>query len=227
MGVDDKSTSLQSFLMRAALPSLLWQYITQHSAPSNTRCVLAPYRRSFYHGPGGATGSAARSSLTVRDAIAWASFCCTVVQAGQLTAWAAYAHGAYLTLLDGLGLGLGLPEVTARRLRVACEQFLRSQLPPSEHEAMLSASFKHLPSELGRSDGADDPAALSFGAGAFRIPKVRNSSLAPSQFKGGSPFSVRQSVSLHLVPVMRDDDRNERAPTDGHHTSVWWLSVKR
>ena len=164
--------------------------------------------RSFYHGPGGATGSAARSSLTVRDAIAWASFCRTAVHAGQLSAWAAYAHGAYLTLLDGLGLGLGLPEVTAKQLRAACEQFLRLQLPSSEQDTMHSASFKHLPSELGRSDGADDPATPSFGAGAFRVLKVRCSVFARLT------FGHRSVATSCAAPVMRDDDRNERAPTD-------------
>ena len=171
--------------------------------------TFSPVCRAFYHGPGGATGSAARSSLTVRDAIAWASFCHTVVQAGQLSAWAAYAHGAYLTLLDGLGLGLGLPEATARQLRSACEQFLRSQLPPADQEAMLTAAFKHLPAELGRNDGADDPAAPSFGAGPFRVQKVRS-----SQLECASGLSGARQPTLLCVPVMRDDDRNERAPTD-------------
>jgi midasin len=41
----------------------------------------------------------------------------------------AFAHGAYLTLLDGLGLGLGLPEETAKGLARACKEFLIQQLP--------------------------------------------------------------------------------------------------
>ena len=136
----------------------------------------------------------------MRDAIAWASFCRTVVLAGQLSTWAAYAHGAYLTLLDGLGLGLGLPEATARQLRAACEQFLHSQLPPSEHQSMLAASFKHLPSELGRNDGAGDTTTQSFGAGAFRILKVRSS------FRARVSYSVSTSVqsapsALRAVPI--------------------------
>jgi hypothetical protein len=86
----------------------------------------------------------------------------------------------------------------ARQLRAACEHFLHSQLPPSEHDSMLSASFKHLPTELGRSDGAGDPTTPLFGAGAFRILKVRSSLLAHALRIGyrrvissGCAFSLR------------------------------------
>ena len=179
--LDSDDTKQSSKFSDAALPSepaaLPLEQLNSFS--DDLLAISSRGRRAFYHGPGGATGSAARGSLTVRDAIAWASFCQTVVHAGQLSAWAAYVHGAYLTLLDGLGLGLGLPEATARQLRASCEQFLRTQLPSNEQEIMLAASFKHLPVELGRSDGADDPGALSFGAGPFRVQKVRTSQRAP------------------------------------------------
>jgi midasin len=41
----------------------------------------------------------------------------------------AYLHGAHLVLLDGLGLGVGLPPSTAAPLRAQCISFLESQLP--------------------------------------------------------------------------------------------------
>ena len=137
-----------------------------HARASLFRC------RAFYHGSDGAVGVAAHSSLTVRDAIAWASFCVTAVASGQLSMWDAYAHGAYLTLLDGLGLGLGIPEATAQQLRASCEAFLRTQLPPASLGALSAAAFHVTPPELGGADGADDAAATTFGAGPFRILKV-------------------------------------------------------
>eukprot|EP00967_Tisochrysis_lutea_P030880 scaffold36289_cov16-Tisochrysis_lutea.AAC.2 len=44
-------------------------------------------------------------------------------------ALAAYVHGAHLTLLDGLGAGVGLAPATAASLRAQCASFLRAQLP--------------------------------------------------------------------------------------------------
>ena len=170
------NTSLQSLLTRAdelwLLCCALLQVGLHRGLYAETR-IHPRVRRAFYHGDNGAVGVAARSSLTVRDAIAWASFCATTVSAGVLSVWEAYAHGAYLTLLDGLGLGLGIPEATAQQLRSACEAFLRGQLPPRDLGALASAAFHVTPPELGANDGADDIDASTFGAGPFRVTKVR------------------------------------------------------
>lgn len=82
---------------------------------------------------------AARAALLTRDLVAWAQFV-RAAAAGtgsaasgcnrRLAPAEAFAHGAYLTLLDGLGLGLGLPEEMAKGLAEQCKQFLRDELPP-------------------------------------------------------------------------------------------------
>ena len=160
-------------------------------------------------------GVAAHSSLTVRDAIAWASFCITAVASGQLSMWDAYAHGAYLTLLDGLGLGLGIPEATAQQLRASCEAVLRTQLPPASLGALSAAAFHVTPPELGGADGADDAAATTFGAGPFRILKVRASAA------NRHPRSVRRT--RRALPCAMTTHMNElqlrgrqRFGADGH-----------
>ena len=51
---------------------------------------------------------AARGALTVRDLLAWAGF--VRAAAPAVGALPAYAHGAHLALLDGVGLGLGVPQ---------------------------------------------------------------------------------------------------------------------
>ena len=75
---------------------------------------------SFYREAAGK--GAARSALLTRDLVAWAQFMRAAAEgegsaasgcSRRLSPEEAYAHGAYLTLLDGLGLGLGLPEETA------------------------------------------------------------------------------------------------------------------
>jgi midasin len=62
----------------------------------------------------------------VRDLLAWVGFVNATAQ--QLGPLQAYAHGAYLTLLDGLGLGLGIPLALLTPLRQKCRRLLEQQL---------------------------------------------------------------------------------------------------
>jgi midasin len=103
----------------------------------------------------------------VRDAIAWAQFCAA---AAELPVWHAYAHGAYLTLLDGLGLGLGLAEGEAAQLRAACVAFLHDQLPDDSRDALDAAAFRDIPSGL---VGVSDDCSTVYGAPPFVIAKAR------------------------------------------------------
>lgn len=91
---------------------------------------------TFYRAVAGR--GAARSALLTRDLVAWAQFMRAAAEgegsaacgcSRRLSPEEAYAHGAYLTLLDGLGLGLGLPEDTAKHIAAECRAFLRRQLP--------------------------------------------------------------------------------------------------
>ena len=55
-------------------------------------------------------GGGAHAALTVRDLLAWAAF--VTAAAPAVGPVAGYVHGAYLVLLDGIGLGLGMtPQV--------------------------------------------------------------------------------------------------------------------
>lgn len=68
---------------------------------------------------------AGHASLTVRDLLAWASF--IAAAAPGLGALPAYVHGAYLVVLDGLGLGLGLaPQVRTPGLQPVCNDAART-----------------------------------------------------------------------------------------------------
>ena len=69
----------------------------------------------------------ARTALSIRDLLAWAGFIEAVTPSVGLLP--AYAHGAHLVLLDGLGLGVGLAPEAIAPLRAACRAYLLSQLP--------------------------------------------------------------------------------------------------
>ena len=87
----------------------------------------------FYQSIAGA--GQAKACLQTRDILAWAQFINEVEsreKANAMLGFAAFAHGAYLTLLDGLGLGLGMPEETARALNRKCVDYLRARIPDSK-----------------------------------------------------------------------------------------------
>ena len=88
-----------------------------------------------------------------------------------LSPWAAFAHGAFLTLLDGLGLGLPMPPSHAAALRAACIAILRAQLPACEAAAIDEAALVQPPEAL--ADAGSMPPGL-FGCAPFFVPLARS-----------------------------------------------------
>ena len=70
-------------------------------------------------------GPVAGAALSVRDLLSWAGFINTA--APSIGALPAYAHGAQLTLLDGIGLGASLP--TEVRCKAVCCSCPMSSIP--------------------------------------------------------------------------------------------------
>jgi len=95
-------------------------------ANSAMRATIGHHLLTFWRTFVAAAPPAARGGLSVRDLLAWVGFINTTEP--QLGALQAYAHGAYLTLLDGLGLGLGIPAVLLEPLKGRCRQLLLQQL---------------------------------------------------------------------------------------------------
>ncbi len=73
---------------------------------------------------------ATRGALSVRDLLSWVGF--INVAAPGIGAYAAYVHGAYLTLLDGLGLGVGAPAGAAAAAKREFHELLLQQLPDTD-----------------------------------------------------------------------------------------------
>ena len=87
----------------------------------------------FYQSIAGA--GQAKTCLQTRDILAWAQFIVEVESRqgpNAMLGYAAFAHGAYLTLLDGLGLGLGMPEETAKTLNRKCVEYLCTRIQDTE-----------------------------------------------------------------------------------------------
>ncbi|KDD74936.1 hypothetical protein H632_c977p0, partial [Helicosporidium sp. ATCC 50920] len=79
--------------------------------------------------------SAARQVLSVRDLVSWVEFVnATRPSLGDM---GAFAHGAHLVLLDGLGLGLGLADEAVQELQARCHRHLHSLLPEPVGRSLL------------------------------------------------------------------------------------------
>ena len=125
----------------------------------------------FYHENAGS--STARAALAVRDLIGWANFMREMVDSSRrvpLRPSEAYAHGAYLTLLDGLGLGLGMPEEAARQITLKCLEFLREQM--TETVRAIEATRR----DAAVHRGCDDASLYLV---SFRAPALRDNISQP------------------------------------------------
>jgi hypothetical protein len=115
-------------------------------AASAARTTISRHLLQFWHLFVSQAPAAARGGLSVRDLLAWVGFVnATAPQLGPLQA---YAHGAYLTLLDGLGLGLGIPAALLAPLRQKCRRLLEQQLAGNVTAAGVSNSAEGQPLQL-------------------------------------------------------------------------------
>lgn len=86
--------------------------------------------------------------LTVRDLLSWIAFINTVEK--TIGMYQAFIHGAYLVLLDGINLVMGLSNESARALKRSALEFLLQQLPqdsklePADFEESTMLSTKTL-----------------------------------------------------------------------------------
>lgn len=109
-----------------------------HAGDLTASCI-APLLLEFWRFFHLAAPASTRGALSVRDLLSWVAFInATAPALGDL---AAYAHGAHLTLLDGIGLGVGVPPATAAFLRARCHARLMTQLSGHDAGAQLHAAL--------------------------------------------------------------------------------------
>ena len=132
---------------------------------------------------GGSAGLAsACRALSPRDLVGWAAFIARA--APSLGVWAAVAHGAFLTVIDGLGLGLGLADDAVAVLQAECRAALAAVLPPAARWLATAAKFDAPPDEANGGGGGDANARAvgptpGFSFGFFKEGEV-GVSIAPS-----------------------------------------------
>lgn len=121
----------------------------------------------------------------------------------------AYAHGAQLVLLDGIGLGVGMPAAAAAGLRAKCHKFLMDQLPSEIHPSAAlaagdsgpifdtpSASISH-----SVSDSASDHSLNKAAERAGVVDAMQIDEKAPAGYWGIAPFFVARGPSAPSHPA--------------------------
>ncbi|KAG1662050.1 hypothetical protein FOA52_005297, partial [Chlamydomonas sp. UWO 241] len=113
--------------------------ILQARLKGDAATVVAPLLLDFWRAFQQRAPPAVRTCLSVRDLLSWVSF--VNAASPRLGSLPAYAHGAHLTLLDGIGLGAGVSPAVAAALRATCHAHLLSQLPDDSSGARLHAAL--------------------------------------------------------------------------------------
>ncbi|GAB4814206.1 hypothetical protein N2152v2_001252 [Parachlorella kessleri] len=128
---------------------------------------------------------AARQALSVRDLLAWAHFITTTAPA--VGALPAYAHGAHLVLLDGIGLGVGLSAEASQQLRDMCHDFLLGQLPHDARVVAEAAAGRAQPPApaVGASCGADGA-----GSAAHLLPMEVDAAQGEEPSQGSATWGI-------------------------------------
>jgi midasin len=179
------------------------------AAIATAALTSAPATQSFQD------SSSSSLFMSLRDMLAWASFIVdtvssttnTTTAAAALSPWLAYAHGAALVVLDGLGLGTGLSYTEVTRLRVTATAFLTAYIPEVQRDeataqlqevdvaAGLTAATT-LVQQCDTTDTTDSSAVTSsvrsmFGAAPFYIETGPLEIPLSLQFSLGAPTTAR------------------------------------
>lgn len=135
--------------------------------------------------------------LTLRDLHSWLAFMgATLSQPSTITPWEAYAHGACLVLLDGLGLGMGLSHETCERIRKGAAKEISSHAPSLERSLVDSVLWpnRNSPTQRRKDVHRDN----FFGISPFFIPMGLH--VPPSKISFALEAPTTQS---NLVRVLR------------------------
>ncbi|KAK3283483.1 hypothetical protein CYMTET_8818 [Cymbomonas tetramitiformis] len=155
---------------------------------------------------------------SMRDILGWAHFIAETTTAGaysggngsrrgpRLELNAAYTHGAYLTLLDGLSLVAGLTPLAVQHAQAQCRRFLEGQLSPEESVLVAAAALEEPPAARPpqRCDDAQahegSTAAQPEAGGSKEMPATSWGS-TPEGLYGAGAFFVQRGVAAQARGV--------------------------
>jgi midasin len=137
--------------------------------------------------------------LSVRDLLAWIMY--INVAEADIGKKAAFIHGAFLVLLDGIGFGMGLSSEAAKQLKSKCLEHLFQLLPLDENGLVSTLSFEDwglgssVPMNAEGSSSSLLAARDMFGIHPFYIPKG-NKPPVSSSFALAAPTTSRNALRI-------------------------------
>jgi midasin len=189
-------------------------------APAAAAAGIPPLLMAFWTHFQAAAPPAVRGALSVRDLLAWVTFINTTV--GTLGPVAAYVHGAYLTLLDGLGLGSGLAAAAVAPLNASCQQLLVQQVPADMHEVVAQAAGGAVSPHVTRPGDAAAPGG-TWGLPPFFIP-CGSQGGSTGGFELAAPTTARNAFRLLRAMQLRKAVLLEGSPGVGKTSLVTALA---
>ena len=184
--------------------------VRAHLSPPALANSIAPRLLQFWTWYHHALSSPGKSPLSLRDMLAWCEF--ARLAETRLGADAAYAHGAYLVMIDGQGLGSGAGAATAAALRAECTAFLAQQVPP---EAVRAAAAEAELPLCGES-----ACGHLWGIAPFLIATGATQRPAASSYHLGAPTTARNCFRVLRAMQLRKPILLEGSPGVGKTSLV-------
>ena len=155
----------------------------------------------------------ARQVLSVRDLLTWIEFInSTTATVGPFVA---YAHGAHVAFLDGIGLGVGLSEDASIALRSRCMHFLIGQLPDDAQKSVETA--------LNLKDAAPQivSSGSQWGVAPFYLDRIDECSMQyGSPFNFSAPTTAKNAFRVLRAMQLRKPILLEGSPGVGKTSLV-------
>ncbi|XP_024535665.1 midasin [Selaginella moellendorffii] len=157
-------------------------------------------------------------TLSVRDLLSWITYVNNA--APQIGKYAAFIHGAFLVLLDGVGLASALSSTAPKNLKEKCVDFLLTLLP----EEFKSEAENACALDKGFYIEADTSRSNSFGIHPFYISKG-NIESQNTKFEFNAPTTRRNVMRILRAMQLRKPVLLEGSPGVGKTSLVSALAA--
>jgi midasin len=171
------------------------------------RQLMTPLLLQFWAYYKSHVAATARQVLSVRDLLTWIEFVnCT---AHLVNPYIAFAHGAHVAFLDGIGLGVGLSEEASITLRSRCMQFLTGQLPYDvQQEVQVALSLKDSVPNISE-------AGNKWGLTPFYLDRISEPSTQGAPFDFNAPTTAKNAFRVLRAMQLRKPILLEGSPGVG------------
>jgi midasin len=181
------------------------------------RQLMTPLLLKFWDFYKNHVAASARQVLSVRDLLTWIEFVNSTAQ--LVNPYTAFAHGAHVAFLDGIGLGVGLSEEASITLRSRCMQFLTGQLPNDvQQEVEVALSLKDSVPSISE-------AGNKWGLAPFFLDRISEPSTQGAPFDFNAPTTAKNAFRVLRAMQLRKPILLEGSPGVGKTSLIAAVST--